>query len=188
MMSTTVHNEVRGAGTMTADQAFAEAMKYENRPNPYRFFDELRKTPVARLTNGTHVVTGFKELIALIQAPRVSADRRKRTNAPMTAVAKEGVKSDVPDIEAELMEKYGKEPSMITSDPPDHDRARRSCKRHFGPPHAPHVIPDMESECVRIVNGLLDKAKGKKRIYIVDDYAYTLPITVINRIMGIPMK
>ena len=30
-MSTTVHNEVRGAGTMTPDQAFAEAMKFENR-------------------------------------------------------------------------------------------------------------------------------------------------------------
>ena len=52
-MSTTVQNEVGGAGTMTADQAFAEAMKFENRPNPYPFFDELRKTPVARLTNGT---------------------------------------------------------------------------------------------------------------------------------------
>jgi cytochrome P450 len=185
MMSTTVQNEVGGAGTMTADQAFAEAMKFENRPNPYPFFDELRKTPVARLTNGTYVVTGFKEVVALIHDPRVSADLRKRPNRPKATPVKDGGE---PDFEADVMEKYGKEPSMITSDPPDHDRARRSCMRHFGPPHAPHVIPDMESECVDIVNGLLDKAKGKKRIDIVDDYAYTLPITVINRIMGIPMK
>ena len=27
-----------------------------------------------------------------------------------------------PDAEADVMEAYGKEPSMITSDPPDHDR------------------------------------------------------------------
>ena len=41
---------------------------------------------------------------------------------------------------------------------------------------------------MRIVNGLLDKAKGKKRIDVVDDYAYTLPVTVICRIMGVPLK
>jgi len=27
---------------MTPEQAFAEAMKFENRPNPYPLFDEMR--------------------------------------------------------------------------------------------------------------------------------------------------
>jgi fatty acid omega-hydroxylase len=184
MMSTTAPNKVGGDGTMTADQAFAEAMKFENRPNPYPFFDELRKTPVARLTNGIYVVTGFKEIVALIHDPRVSADLRKRPNRPKATSVKDGGE---PDFEADVMEKYGKEPSMITSDPPDHDRARRQCMRHFGPPHAPHVIPDMEPECVRIVNDLLDKAEVTKRIDVVDDYAYTLPVTLICRIMGVPL-
>jgi cytochrome P450 len=185
MMSTTVQKEVGGVGTMTADQAFAEAMKFENRPNPYPFFDELRKTPVARLTNGLYVVTGYKEIIALIHDPRISADLRNRPNRPMAAPAKDGGE---PDFEADVMEKYGKDPMMIITDPPDHDRARRECMRHFGPPHSPHVIPDMESECVRIVNDMLDKAKGKARIDVVDDYAYPLPIAVICRIMGVPLK
>ena len=92
-MSTTVQNKVGGAGTMTADQAFAEAMKFENRPNPYPFFDELRKTPVARLTNGIYVVTGFKEIIALIHDPRISADLRNRPNRPMAAPAKDGART-----------------------------------------------------------------------------------------------
>ncbi|MBV8893607.1 MAG: cytochrome P450, partial [Acidobacteria bacterium] len=70
----------------------------------------------------------------------------------------------------------------------DHDRLRRQCMRHFGPPHSPHVIPDMEPECVRIVNDMLDKAKRKKRIDVVDDYAYPLPVAVICRIMGVPFK
>ena len=68
-MSTTVQTEVGGTDTMTADQAFAEAMKFENRWNPYPFFDELRKTPVARVANGVYAVTGYKELIALIHDP-----------------------------------------------------------------------------------------------------------------------
>ena len=31
----------------------------------------------------------------------------------------------------------------------------------------------------RIVNDMLDKAKGKKRIDVVDDYAYPLPVAVM---------
>jgi fatty acid omega-hydroxylase len=170
---------------MTPDQAFDEAMSFRNRANPYPFFDELRKTPVARLKNGLHVVTGYREVIALTHDPRLSADLRNRPNRPEAVPAKDGGQSD---FEADVMEKYGKDPMMIISDPPDHDRARRQAMRHFGPPHSPHVIPDMEPECQRILNGLLDKAKGKKRIDVVDDYAYPLPVTVICQIMGVPLR
>ena len=170
---------------MTSEQAFAEAMKFENRANPYPFFDELRKTPVARITNGIYVVTGYKEIIALIHDPRISSDLRNSPKRPQAQPVKDG---DPTTIEAELLEKYGKDPMMIISDPPDHDRARRQAMRHFGPPHSPHVIPNMEPVCVRLVNDMLDKAKGKKRIDVVDDYAYPLPVTVICRIMGVPLK
>jgi fatty acid omega-hydroxylase len=60
--------------------------------------------------------------------------------------------------------------------------------RHFGPTHSPHVIPDMEPGCRRIVNDMLDKAKGKTRIDVVDDYTYPLPVEVVCRIMGVPLK
>ena len=43
---------------MTPEAAWAAAMAYENRPNPYPFFDELRKTPVVDVGNGVYVVTG----------------------------------------------------------------------------------------------------------------------------------
>ena len=121
-MSTTVQNEVGSAGTMTADQAFAEAMKFENRPNPYPFFDELRKTPVARLTNGIYVVTGYKEIIALIHDPRISADLRNRPNSPTGYPRKDGAN---PDFEADGDGKIRQGTPMIIADPPDHDRMRR---------------------------------------------------------------
>jgi cytochrome P450 len=62
---------------MTPEEAFDAAMRYENRADPYPFFDELRKTPVARVTNGIYAVTGYQELIALAHDPRVSSDLRK---------------------------------------------------------------------------------------------------------------
>jgi hypothetical protein len=37
---------------MTPETTWAKAMAFENRPNPYPFFDELRKTPVVHVGNG----------------------------------------------------------------------------------------------------------------------------------------
>ena len=139
---------------MTPQMAFAEAMKFENRANPYPFFDELRKTPVVRMDNGLYVVSGYRELLAMLHDPRLSSDLR---NSPLAAAAERA--SPVPDELAA----YGKDPSMIASDPPDHDRTRRMAMRHFGPPHSPDLIPSMEAKCQSIVNDLLDRAKGKTR-------------------------
>jgi cytochrome P450 len=173
---------------MNPEQAYAEAMKYENRWNPYPFFDELRKTPVARVTNGLYVVTGYREIMALGHDPRVSSDLRNGTLASSMKGGNESKGGNGSDASTEMTEKYGKDPSMIVSDPPDHDRTRRQAMRHFGPPHSPDVIPSMEAECVRVVNELLDKAEGKTRIDVVDDYAYPLPVAVICRVLGVPLK
>jgi fatty acid omega-hydroxylase len=166
---------------MTPEEAFDAAMRYENRANPYPYFDELRKTPVVRVTNGIYAVTGYDELIALAHDPRVSSDRRKahQPNAPEPQMIDESM--------VEMMTTYGRDPSFIASDPPDHDRARRQCMRFFGPPHAPDVIPSQEPLCQRIVTELLDKAMSKTRINVVDEFAYPLPVNVICRILGVPL-
>jgi cytochrome P450 len=166
---------------MTPEEAYTQAMKYQNRANPHPFFDEFRKTPVARVTNGIYAVTGYEEIIALAHDPRVSSDLRNRPNPAAI------VQNTDPSV-ADLMEQYSQDPSFITQDPPDHDRARRLTMRHFGPPNAPDLIPSMEATCQQIVDGLLDKAQGKARMDVVDDYAYPLPVDVICRILGIPME
>ena len=167
---------------MTPDIAWAEAMKHENRHNPYPFFDELRKTPVARVSDSLHVVTGYRELLTLAHDPRVSSDMSRSPLAAKPAAAAE------PAPEAEHMKGYGRQPSMIVSDPPEHDRARRQAMRHFGPPHTPDLIPSMAPEIERLGNELLDQARGKTRIDIVDEYAYLVPVTVICKVLGIPLE
>ena len=166
---------------MTPETAFAEAMKFENRANPYPFFDELRKTPVAHVGNGVYVVTGYRELLALAHDPRISSDSR-RLKARAASQAGPGSEPD-PSLEA-----YGEHGSMIMSDPPDHDRMRRQAMRHFGPPHTPNLIPSTEPAILRLCNELLDKAKGKTSIDVVDDYAYPVPVMVICKILGVPLK
>src|ERR1700752_2416580 len=167
---------------MTPEEAFDAAMRYENRANPYPYFDELRKTPVVRVTNGIYAVTGYEELIVLAHDPRVSSDRRNSNPAApgRRHVADESLTA--------MMEVYDRDPSFIASDPPDHDRARRQCMRFFGPPHSPDAVPSQEPLCQQIVNDLLDKAMGKQRIDVADEFAYPLPVQVICRIIGVPIE
>jgi fatty acid omega-hydroxylase len=165
---------------MTPQEAFDAAMRHENRANPYPFYDELRKTPVVRVTNGIYAVTGYEELIALAHDPRVSSDLRK--GHPSTA------DESVVEMAPEIAGAYGQEPSFIAQDPPDHDRARRQCMHFFGPPDSPDLIPGQEPLCQQIVNEMLDKAMGKTRMDVVDEFAYPLPVNVICRIMGVPIE
>lgn len=167
---------------MTPEEAFDASMRHENRANPYPFFDELRNTPVVRVTNGIYAVTGYDELMALAHDPRVSSDLRK---ARLPTARDHRI---VDESAVEMAEAYGREPSFIAQDPPEHDRARRQCMRFFGPPESPDLIPGLEPVCQQIVNGLLDNAMGQTRMDAVDEFAYPLPVGVICRVMGIPVE
>ena len=70
---------------MTPETAWAEAMRYENRANPYPFFDELRKTPVARVGDDVYVVTGYRELHKLLPRPQAQFRREPQSVAVRTA-------------------------------------------------------------------------------------------------------
>jgi cytochrome P450 len=177
-------SEVKGG--MTPEAAWVEAMKFENRPNPYRFFDELRKTPVAHVGGGVYVVTGYRELMALAHDPRISSDmRRMKARAAAGQADSEAAAAAGTDPS---LGAYGEHGNMIMSDPPEHDRQRRQAMRQFGPPHTNDLIPKQAPDITNLCNQLLDKAKGKTRIDVVDDYAYPVPVMVICKILGIPLK
>ncbi|WP_205872905.1 cytochrome P450 [Mycobacterium camsae] len=163
---------------MTAREVWAAAMTYDNRADPYPFFDELRKTPVVQVADDLYVVTGYRELLALAHDPRISSDIRR---SPLRGGQ---------DPEVEDLGHYGHQQSIIVSDPPDHDRARRQVMRHFGPPHSPGVIPATEPSISALCNRLLDglKANGSTRFDVVNDYAYPVPVMVICRILGVPLQ
>lgn len=167
---------------MDAATAWAEAMKFENRPNPYPYFEELRRAPVAKVAEGTYVVTGYQELLALAHDPRISSDISR---SPAGLGGDKGDSAPAGDH----MQAYGREASIIVSDPPGHDRARRQVMRHFGPPHSPDLIPGMEPFVARLANDLLDKVKagGSSRMDVVEDFAYPIPVAVICKILGVPV-
>lgn len=168
---------------MTAATTWAEAMKYEHRADPYPFFDRLRRTPVARVAADQYVVTGYWEVLTLAHDPRVSSDIG-RSPVGAALAAGPGPVSGAGQVPAD-----GRVPSIIVTDPPEHDRMRRQVLRYFGPPYAPEVIPRAEPGVVRLCNQLLDRlaASGRTRMDVVDEYAYPVPVTVICEILGIPI-
>jgi cytochrome P450 len=165
---------------MDAATAWAEAMKFENRPNPYPYFEELRKTPVAKVSEHTYVVTGYPEAVALAHDPRISSDISR---SPSGLFGEKQARLDAAEAA------QARDSSMLVSDPPEHDTMRRQFMRHFGPPHTPDLIPSMASMVVDLANELLDKVKARSvtRMDVVEDFSYPIPVSVIFRVMGAPV-
>lgn len=67
----------RASGAVTEMDAqtdlFAQILDYANRANPYPLYTELRKTPVLRTHDGKYVVSTYRDVVALIHDPRISA-------------------------------------------------------------------------------------------------------------------
>ncbi|MEX1174361.1 MAG: cytochrome P450 [Mycobacterium sp.] len=165
---------------MEAATAWSEAMKFANRPNPYPYFEELRKTPVAKVAERTYVVTGYSEVLALAHDPRISSDISR---SPSGLFGESEAKLEAAEAA------QARDSSMLVSDPPEHDRMRRQFMRHFGPPHSPDLIPSMAGFVEDLANDMLDRvaARGGTRMDAVEDFAYPIPVSVIFRVMGAPI-
>ncbi|MYW43569.1 cytochrome P450 [Streptomyces sp. SID486] len=147
---------------MDSETLLARITDYASRPDPYPLYRELRETgPVVRQADGSWLVGTYYEVAALLHDPRMSADPRIRTEATV-------------------------KPPFLRLDDPEHHRLRTLAMRPFGPPHSPARIDAMRGEIDRITRELLEPFEAGRRIDIVDDFAYPLPVTVICRLLGVP--
>ncbi|MCX5107855.1 cytochrome P450 [Streptomyces sp. NBC_00378] len=156
---------------MAVDTLLERITDYANRPDPYPLYAELREAGVARQTDGSYLVGGYYDIVALFHNPRLSSDRRNRA----------GTYSGLPAEEEEPH-------PFIRLDDPEHHRLRSLATRPFGPPHSPGRIDAMRDEITRITDELIESLQGRTRVDIVDDFAYPLPVTVICRLLGVPRE
>jgi cytochrome P450 len=160
---------------MSQETMLREIFDYANRTNPYPLWAKLRQTPVCWQEDGpdeagTYVVSTYREIEALLHDPRISSDLRNCAQTggrPRTST-----------------DPY----RFINLDPPEHDRLRHLAMRHFGPPERPAYLEQLRPEMMRIVTTLLDQVRGQRQIDFVESFAYPLPVTVICRILGVPLE
>lgn len=84
---------------------------------------------------------------------------------------------DFPELE-------GRAPSMLGSDPPEHERLRGLVNQAF----TPKIIRRLEPRMVEIANGLVDAALEQGSVDLVQALTYPLPVTIIAEIIGVPTE
>ncbi|GHG54263.1 cytochrome P450 [Streptomyces griseocarneus] len=156
---------------MSTETLFRRIADYASRADPYPLYAELREHGAVRQDDGSYLVGTYDEIAALLHDPRISSDRRRRTVPDALGPGQD----DVP-------------PAFIGLDDPEHDRLRRLAMRPFGPPHSPGRVDALRGEITRIAGELADGFADGKRIDVVDDFAYPLPVTVICRLLGVPSE
>lgn len=72
---------------------------------------------------------------------------------------------------------------MVFMDPPRHTQYRRLVARAF----TSKVIAELEPSVQAITDELLDRVEGSGRMDLVGDLAFTLPVTVIAELLGLPV-
>jgi cytochrome P450 len=74
--------------------------------------------------------------------------------------------------------------SLPQMDPPRHTRVRQI----LGTAFTPHSIASFEPQIIRITNEIIDDLIDKKRIDLLHELAYTVPIGVILEVLGLPAE
>ena len=147
-----------------------------NRANPYPLWAELRQTPVCWQEDGpdeegTYVVSTYREIEALLHRPT----HQLRSEKPG---AYRGTPADCPWTHMRLS----------TWTPRSTTACAGLTMRHFGPPERPAYLEQLRPEILRIVTTLLDQLQGQRQFDLVERFAYPLPVTVICRILGVPLE
>src|SRR5262249_1083281 len=141
---------------MAQASIFEQILDPANRANPYPLYAQLRKTPVARRPDGTHVVSTYREIVALLHDRRVSSDPRSNPELAGTPPAPQDGSPGLPL-------------DFIRRDPPEHDRLRDLATRPYGPPHTPGRVEGMRLWLTEVTNDLIDNFAGRRRVDLVDD-------------------
>jgi hypothetical protein len=143
---------------------FAQVLDPASRANPYPLYARLLQTPVSLQTDGTYVVSTYREINLLLHDPRISSDERK---SPHGAGALATPGTTLP---------------FIFTDPSEHTRLRRLLMHQF----TPQRIADMREHIERTVHSLLGAKRQQHQLDLVQDFAYPLPVTIICRLLGVP--
>jgi cytochrome P450 len=69
-------------------------------------------------------------------------------------------------------------------DPPDHTRLRKLVSKAF----VPKVVNELAPLIADLVDGMLDRVAERGRFDVVSDLAHPLPVTVICRLLGVPLE
>src|SRR5882762_7197775 len=139
--------------------------------DPYPHYERLRTTDPVHLTPfGSFVASRHAEASLVIRDKRFGKDFVERT------IRRYGPKiMDEPAFRSlGLM--------MLQQDPPDHTRLRGLVVKAF----TARRVEDMRPRIQQIVDETLDRMIPQRKMDLIEDFAFRLPVTIICDMLGIP--
>jgi cytochrome P450 len=134
-------------------------------PDPYPVLAGLREASPFAEAGGALVVVGrHEDCSRILRDPRASSERNRSLLSPAEVRAQRA-------------------PSFLSLDPPDHTRLRRLVSKAF----APRVIAGLAPRIRELSDDLLDQA-GDRRLEVVSQLAYPLPVRIISELLGVPAE
>jgi cytochrome P450 len=135
--------------------------------DPYPFFAALiEHEPVRVLRDGSLLLTGYADVLAMYRNPVASSDKK-----------------------IEFKPKFGDSPlyehhttSLVFSDPPRHTRVRRLLMGAVNQ----RAIARMEQGVIELVDRLLDEMADARRVDLIESFASRIPVEVIGNMLAIP--
>jgi pimeloyl-[acyl-carrier protein] synthase len=136
--------------------------------NPYPAYHRLRaEDPVHLSPLGFWLLTRYDDCVMVLRDQRFG---------------REGFEGFLEQVYGTTTEEERMPRSMLFRDPPDHTRLRSLVSRAF----TPRVVEGLRPRIAEIVDALLDRVQDARRMEVIGDLAYPLPVTVISEMLGVP--
>ncbi|MEV4018780.1 cytochrome P450 [Nonomuraea angiospora] len=157
---------------MSGFHLVGKLLEHASRPDPYPIYAEFRaRGPLWIEEMSSLVVTGYRDCETLLRDPRLSAERWRFFQP-------EGAADPYPPDAPSSVRR----PWFLSLDPPDHTRLRRLVSSAF----TARTVARMEDSVTQLVDECLDRAAERETFDVMSGLAYSLPVTVICRMLGVP--
>jgi cytochrome P450 len=143
-----------------------------NRANPYAIYEQFRECGPLLMPDGDLIIfSSFRDCDEALRHPASAVDRQKSKMIQKLAADGASTRPQGP-------------PMFLFLDPPDHTRLRKLVSKAF----VPKVVNELTPHITDLVDGMLDRVAERGTFEAVDDLAHPLPVTVICRLLGVPIE
>lgn len=158
------------------DLADFDPFGHETQQCPHLYYEKMRsECPVFRHDGTTFVfVTKYDEVLRIIRDTETFSSKFGVSSRP-----DDGTVDKVKEVQADG---WPQVPTLLTNDPPSHDRLRRLVSKAF----TPRQVAKLEPGIVETSEALIDAVVEERRCEFVADFAIPLPVTTIARALNVP--
>ncbi len=137
-------------------------------PEAYRYFAALRaESPIHRNSDGSFVLTRYDDLVTAYRDPSVWSSDKKIDFKPKFG--------DSPLYEHHTT-------SLVFRDQPDQTRIRKLLQAAF----TRKALVALEPRIHALVDGYLDEFEERRKMEVVSDFSFKLPVEVVCDMLGVP--